>query len=134
MPTMSTRTLLAPTLALSVALVVAASALALRPVPRVPRLALGAAALPLAVVLLPVMVLGDSSVTVAAPAHEVTGIPASYLHWYVVGGRVCPQVTWNVLAGVGEVESGQGANMGFHAPGGRGIILPQVANAQRPTR
>ena len=62
----------------------AASGLALRPVPRVSRLALGAAALPLAVVLLPVMVLGDSSVTVAAPAHEVTGIPASYLRWYGV--------------------------------------------------
>src|SRR6266511_5324539 len=91
------------------------------PPPRVSRLVFGAALLPLAVVLLPVMVLGDTSVTAAAPARPVPGIPAPYLHWYVVGGHVCRQIPWNVLAGVGEVESGHGANMG---PSSAGAIGP----------
>ena len=39
----------------------------------------------------------------------------------MVGGRVCSQVPWNVLAGVGEVESGHGANMG---PSSAGAIGP----------
>ncbi len=99
----------------------AASPVAVLPCRNVSRLVVGAAVLPLAVVLLPVMVLGDTSVTVAAPADEVSGIPASYLRWYVRGGRICPQVPWNVLAGVGEVESGHGANTG---PSSAGAIGP----------
>jgi len=99
---------------------VAVSAVALRP-RRVFRLLFGVALLPLAIVLLPVMVLGDTSVTAAAPAGPVAGIPRAYLHWYVFGGRVCPEVPWNVLAGVGEVESGHGANMG---PSSAGAIGP----------
>jgi murein DD-endopeptidase MepM/ murein hydrolase activator NlpD len=67
------------------------------------------------------MVLGDTSVTVSTPTRPVSGIPPPYLRWYVVGGRVCPQVPWNVLAGVGQVESGHGANMG---PSSAGAIGP----------
>jgi murein DD-endopeptidase MepM/ murein hydrolase activator NlpD len=102
--------------------VAVSATVALRP-RRMSRLALGAAVLPLAVVLLPVIVLGDTAVTVAAPApaRPVAGIALSYLHWYVVGGRVCPQIPWNVLAGVGEVESGHGANIG---PPSAGAIGP----------
>jgi murein DD-endopeptidase MepM/ murein hydrolase activator NlpD len=101
--------------------VAASAVVALRP-RGMSRLALGAAVLPLVVVLLPVMVLGDTAVTVAAPApaRPVAGIPHSYVHWYVVGGRVCHQLPWNVLAGVGEVESGHGANMGPSAAGAIG--------------
>jgi murein DD-endopeptidase MepM/ murein hydrolase activator NlpD len=99
---------------------VAASAVAFAPARPVSHLALAAAVLPLAVVLLPVMVLGDTSVTAAAPTREVPGIPASYLRWYVAGGRVCPQVPWNVLAGLGEVESGHGASMGPSSAGANG--------------
>jgi len=85
------------------------------------RIILAAAVLPLAIVLLPVIVLGDTSVTAAAPRRSVAGIPSTYLHWYVVGGRVCPEVPWNVLAAVGQVESGHGANMG---PSSAGAIGP----------
>src|SRR5205807_3662959 len=56
-----------------------------------------------------------------APTRDVAGVPSSYLRRYEAGGRVCPQVPWNVLAGVGEVESGHGANMG---PSSAGAIGP----------
>jgi len=99
---------------------VVGSALVVRPGRHAARIVLGAAVLPLAIVLLPVMVLGDTSVTAAAPRRSVAGIPSTYLHWYVVGGRVCSQVPWNVLAAVGEVESGHGASMGASLAGAIG--------------
>jgi hypothetical protein len=50
-----------------------------------------------------------------------TGRPTTYLALYQASAaRYCPGLSWTVLAAIGEVESGQGANMGPSSAGALG--------------
>jgi Transglycosylase SLT domain len=60
------------------------------------------AALGLAAVTLAVTALGPAS-----PAGA-SAVPAGYLVWYRAAARTCPGLTWEVLAGIGTMESGNG--------------------------
>ena len=56
-------------------------------------------------------------VDTAAPA----GKPASYLSLYQASAaRYCPGLSWTVLAAIGQIESGDGANMGPSSAGALG--------------
>jgi hypothetical protein len=46
-----------------------------------------------------------------------TGIPVSYLAWYIGAAQTCPGLPWAVLAGIGKVESNHGQSdlPGVHA-------------------
>jgi Transglycosylase SLT domain len=49
------------------------------------------------------------------PAGDlIASIPANYLTWYVQAARTCPGLTWEVLAGIGTMESNNGRS---HARG-----------------
>lgn len=69
--------------------------------------------------------------TVPAAAHPATGLPVndtvpagtptSYLALYKASAaRYCPGLSWTVLAAIGDVESGNGANMGPSSAGALG--------------
>jgi cell wall-associated NlpC family hydrolase len=84
------------------------------------RLAVLAAA---AIIVLPLVLMllaagGDSPLaasTAAAPtALAEDDIPAGYLAWYQAAARTCPGLPWQILAGIGTVESGNGQST---APG-----------------
>jgi hypothetical protein len=42
------------------------------------------------------------------PANELALIPANYLTWYVEAARTCRGLAWEVLAGIGTMESNNG--------------------------
>ena len=42
------------------------------------------------------------------PADELALIPANYLTWYVAAARTCRGLAWEVLAGIGTMESNNG--------------------------
>ncbi len=42
------------------------------------------------------------------PANELALIPANYLTWYVAAARTCRGLAWEVLAGIGTMESNNG--------------------------
>ncbi|MFC6085157.1 lytic murein transglycosylase [Sphaerisporangium aureirubrum] len=48
------------------------------------------------------------------------GRPGSYLDLYKVAARVCPGLSWTVLAAIGQVESGHGRNNGPSSAGALG--------------
>jgi hypothetical protein len=54
--------------------------------------------------------------TIRASAFALGDIPADYLALYVTAARRCPALTWQLLAGIGKVESNHGRS---HAPGVR---------------
>jgi Transglycosylase SLT domain len=58
-------------------------------------------------------------VTVLVPAGPAaaTAIPGRYLTWYRAAARTCPGLTWEVLAGIGTMESdnGQSTARGVHS-------------------
>jgi hypothetical protein len=54
--------------------------------------------------------------TIRASAAALRDVPSDYLARYVVAARECPKLTWQVLAGIGKVESDHGRS---HAPGVR---------------
>ncbi len=50
-----------------------------------------------------------------------TGVPASYLMLYKASAaKYCPGMSWTVLAAIGEIESGNGANNGPSSAGALG--------------
>ena len=57
-----------------------------------------------------------STVAADASAFALGDIPAQYLAEYVSAARACPKLTWQVLAGIGKVESNHGRSP---APGVR---------------
>ena len=60
--------------------------------------------------LVPVVTVSKLPVAVNVP---VSGVPASYLMLYKASAaRYCPGMSWTVLAAIGEIESGNGANVG----------------------
>lgn len=50
----------------------------------------------------------------APPAGYLAAIPARYLAWYQAAARTCPGLEWEVLAGIGTIESDNGRS---HARG-----------------
>ena len=67
--------------------------------------------------LVPVVVYRDLPVTVV----PVSGVPDSYLQLYQESAtRYCPGLSWTVLAAIGEIESGHGANDGPSSAGALG--------------
>ena len=71
-----------------------------------------AAALALAVLTLPAAALLPAGPAAAAsPRGQASGlaaIPARYLTWYRDAARTCPGLSWEVLAGIGTMESDNG--------------------------
>ena len=69
--------------------------------------------------LVPVVVVGNLPVTpVVVPAGQV---PANYLQLYKdSAARYCAGLSWTVLAAIGEIESGNGANVGPSSAGALG--------------
>jgi hypothetical protein len=55
-----------------------------------------------------------AKVTADASVFAVGDIPRGYLALYVAAAGTCPQLRWQVLAGIGKVESDHGRS---HAPG-----------------
>ena len=49
-----------------------------------------------------------------APGSGLAAIPPRYLAWYVAAARTCPGLPWEVLAGIGTIESDNGRS---HARG-----------------
>jgi hypothetical protein len=61
---------------------------------------------------------GKLPVTTNVPT---TGIPANYLMLYKESAaRYCPSMSWTVLAAIGQIESGHGANDGPSSAGALG--------------
>ncbi|HVA61358.1 MAG TPA: lytic transglycosylase domain-containing protein [Mycobacteriales bacterium] len=56
----------------------------------------------------------------AAPTGATAGIPADYLLLYEQAAASCPGLSWSVLAAIGTIESGNGANEGPSAAGAVG--------------
>ncbi len=56
----------------------------------------------------------------AQPATSLVGRPGSYLELYQISARVCPGLSWTVLAAIGQVESGHGRNNGPSSAGALG--------------
>lgn len=77
---------------------------------------------------LPVTAPGSLPVTTTVPS----GRPASYLALYQeAAARYCPGLSWTVLAAIGEVESGNGSNVGPSRAGALGPMqfLPSTWKA-----
>lgn len=51
---------------------------------------------------------GPAAVSRWRPADELALIPANYLTWYVAAARTCRGLAWEVLAGIGTMESNNG--------------------------
>ena len=67
--------------------------------------------------LVPVVVYRDLPVTVVS----ASGVPDGYLQLYQESAtRYCPGLSWTVLAAIGEIESGHGANDGPSSAGALG--------------
>ncbi len=61
---------------------------------------------------------GKLPVTTNVPT---SGVPANYLMLYQESAaKYCPGMSWTVLAAIGEIESGNGANNGPSSAGARG--------------
>ena len=41
-------------------------------------------------------------------AYGLASIPAQYLTWYMAAARTCPGLSWEILAGIGTMESDNG--------------------------
>ena len=68
--------------------------------------------------LVPVVTVSKLPVTTNVPT---TGVPASYLMLYQESAaKYCPGMSWTVLAAIGEIESGNGANDGPSSAGALG--------------
>jgi Transglycosylase SLT domain len=53
--------------------------------------------------------------------HAAAGRPANYLQLFqAAAARYCPGLSWTVLAAIGQIESGDGANMGPSSAGALG--------------
>jgi hypothetical protein len=55
--------------------------------------------------------------TVKASGFALADIPSDYLGWYLRAARTCPGLTWQLLAGIGKVETDHGRTSapGVHA-------------------
>lgn len=61
------------------------------------------------------------STTLPVDTHAPAGRPASYLSLYQESAaRYCPGLSWTVLAAIGQIESGDGADVGPSAAGALG--------------
>lgn len=68
--------------------------------------------------LVPVVTVSKLPVTTNVPT---TGVPTSYLMLYQESAaKYCPSMSWTVLAAIGEIESGHGANDGPSSAGALG--------------
>jgi hypothetical protein len=68
--------------------------------------------------LVPVVTVGNLPVSTNVPT---TGVPSSYLNLYKASAaKYCPGMSWTVLAAIGEIESGNGANEGPSSAGALG--------------
>ena len=53
-------------------------------------------------------------------AHASDSVPATYQHLYVTAARTCRGMSWTLLAAIGQVESGHGANTSSSYAGAQG--------------
>ncbi|MHB1533230.1 MAG: C40 family peptidase [Acidimicrobiales bacterium] len=53
-------------------------------------------------------------------AQALAGIPTAYLRNYQAAAATCPGLPWSVLAGIGQVETGQGADTNISSAGAEG--------------
>lgn len=53
-------------------------------------------------------------------AQAVADIPSTYLQTYQAAAATCPGLPWTVLAGIGQVETGQGRNTAISVDGAEG--------------
>jgi hypothetical protein len=68
--------------------------------------------------LVPVVTVGKLPVSTNVPT---SGVPSSYLDLYKASAaKYCPGMSWTVLAAIGEIESGNGANNGPSSAGALG--------------
>jgi hypothetical protein len=68
--------------------------------------------------LVPVVTVGNLPVSTNVPT---AGVPSSYLNLYKASAaKYCPGMSWTVLAAIGEIESGNGANEGPSSAGALG--------------
>jgi hypothetical protein len=68
--------------------------------------------------LVPVVIVSKLPVSTNVPT---TGVPSSYLALYKASAeKYCPTMSWTVLAAIGEIESGNGANDGPSSAGALG--------------
>ncbi|MGD0238839.1 MAG: lytic transglycosylase domain-containing protein [Streptosporangiaceae bacterium] len=68
--------------------------------------------------LVPVVTVGKLPVSTNVPT---SGVPSSYLDLYQASAaKYCPGMSWTVLAAIGEIESGNGANDGPSSAGALG--------------
>jgi hypothetical protein len=66
-------------------------------------------------------VVGDSAVVkVLRPVQVVASRPKTYRELYIDSARYCPGLPWQVLAAIGQVESGHGQNVGPSSAGALG--------------
>ena len=84
------------------------------------RLAVTVAAIMIVFPLALMLAAGAQSQTAATTAAGMPtaaardGIPSQYLAWYIAAAQTCPGLPWQILAGIGTVESGNGKST---APG-----------------
>ena len=62
----------------------------------------------------------DASGAARVAAARAGGIPPLFERLYVSAARTCPGMSWTLLAAVGQVESGHGANPGTSYAGAQG--------------
>ncbi len=62
----------------------------------------------------------------AAPGSAVAGMPARALAAYQAADRTCPGLRWQLLAGIGMVESGHGSSRGASPDGRTGEVRPWI--------
>ena len=68
-------------------------------------------------------VVGDSAVVSVLRPEKVTayrGKPRTYRELYIDSARYCPGLQWQVLAAIGQIESGHGRNVGPSSAGALG--------------
>jgi hypothetical protein len=62
-----------------------------------------------------------ASTTLPVDSHPPTGMPSSYLALFQESAaQYCPGLSWTVLAAIGQIESGDGANTGPSSAGALG--------------
>jgi hypothetical protein len=74
----------------------------------------------------------EVSTNLPVAGHVPTGRPSSYLMLYQESAaQYCPALSWTVLAAIGQIESGNGANMGPSSAGALGPMqfLPSTWRA-----
>jgi len=89
---------------------------------------MAAATVPVAVLCLvlgiPLFVVATSSA--AKPGGAVAGIPDRVLRAYQAVDRWCPELRWQLLAGIGSIESGHGTSGGASADPEIGEVVPHI--------